>query len=201
MLSSSRFNYLIELSQKLILAVARMRQSYAAFPELIEEEHSMIRAHTYTERLQEICNQKTKLADEISECFEELTQLTQQLFNIWGDVDCEGVAAFPGDLTNCLRMLEGIHAAIVERQSELASGVLRLQIERLGDELQAFKTLSAEVKPQIERNRLALTGIVKSYQDSTRILFDLAEQAQATYSPQGTTSKPSEGSSTIFVRA
>lgn len=201
MLSSSRFNYLIELSQKLILAVARMRHSYAAFPELIEEEHAMIRAHTYTERLQEICNQKAKLADEISECFEELTQLTQQLFNIWGDVDCEGVAAFPGDLTNCLRMLEGIHAAIVERQSELASGVLRLQIERLGDELQAFKTLSAEVKPQIERNRLALTGIVKSYQDSTRILFDLAEQAQATYSPQGTTSKPSEGSSTIFVRA
>lgn len=201
MLSSSRFNYLIELSQKLILAVARMRQSYAAFPELIEEEHSMIRAHTYTDRLQEICNEKTRLADEISECFEELTQLTQQLFNIWGDVDCEGVAAFPGDLTNCLRMLEGIHGAIVERQSELASGVLRLQIERLGDELLAFKTLSGEVKPQIERNRLALTGIVKSYQDSTRVLFDLAEQAQATYSPQGTTSKPSEGSSTIFVRA
>lgn len=201
MLSSSRFNYLIELSQKLILAVARMRQSYAAFPPLIEEEHAMIRAHTYTDRLSEICNEKTRLADGIAECFEELTQLTQQLFNIWGDVDCEGVAAFPGDLTNCVRMLEGIHSAIVERQTDLAAGVLSLQITRLQEEVKSFKDLSAVVKPQIEKNKIALTGIVKSYQDSTRVLFDLAEQAQATYSPQGTTSKASEGSSTIFVRA
>lgn len=201
MLSSSRFNYLIELSQKLILAVARMRRNYAAFPALIEEEHAMIHAHTYTDRLAEICHEKNQLAVDITQCFEELTQLTQQLFNIWSDVECEGVAAFPGDLTNCVRMLEGIHNSIVERQSDLASSVLSVQITRLRDEVQSFKDLSATVKPQIEKNRLALSGIVKSYQDSTRVLFDLAEQAQATYSPQGTTSKSSEGSSTIYVRA
>lgn len=201
MLSSSRFNYLIELTQKLIVAVARMRTGYAAFPQLIAEEHAMIRAHTYTERLVEVCNQKMMLASEISESFEELKHLTQQLFTIWGDVDCEGVAAYPGDLSNCVRMLEGIHGAIVERQSDLSSGVLRLQITRLEEELQIFKAVSAQVKPDIEKNRLALSGVVKSYQDSTRFLFELAEQAQATYSPQGTTSKPAEGSSTIFVRA
>ncbi len=201
MLSSSRFNYLIELSQKLIGAVVRMRDSYAAFPSLIEEEHAMIKAHTYTDRLMEVCSEKNMLASQITECFEELQHITQQLFNIWGDVDCEGVAAFPGDLSNCLQMLEGIHRAVVERQSELAAGVLELQIGRLRDELLAFKAVSSSVKPQIELNKLALTGVVKSYQDSTRVLLELAEQAQATYSPQGTPSKSAEGASTIFVRA
>lgn len=201
MLSSSRFNYLIDLSQKLIAAVIRMRDSYAAFPSLIEEEHAMIKAHTYTDRLMEVCNEKNVLASQITECFEELQHITQQLFNIWGDVDCEGVAAFPGDLSNCLQMLEGIHRAIVERQSELAAGVLNLQVSRLRDELRAFRVTSDAVKPLIERNRLALTGILKSYQDSTRVLMELTEQAQATYSPQGAPSKPVDGTSTIFVRA
>jgi hypothetical protein len=82
MLSSSRFNYLIELSQKLIAAVTRMRDSYAAFPALIEEEHAMIKAHTYTDRLLEVCNEKNILASQITECFEELQHITQQLFNI-----------------------------------------------------------------------------------------------------------------------
>jgi flagellar biosynthesis/type III secretory pathway chaperone len=201
MLNSSRFNYLIEISQKLILSVSRMRKCYGEFPALIDEEHTMIHAHTYTERLVEICKEKTLLADKVSETFEELTQLTQQLFTIWSDVDCEGVASFPGDLTNCVRMLESIHSAVVERHSHLAADVLGLQISRLQEEVQAFKDISAKVKPKIEQNRLALSGVVKSYQDSTRVLFELAEQAQATYSSQGTTSKSSEASSTIFVRA
>lgn len=201
MLSSSRFNYLIELTQKLIESVVRMRASYGAFPALIEEEHAMIRAHTYTDRLEAVCLEKTMLSAAVTECFEEMQQITHQLFTIWGDVDCEGVASFPGDLTNCVQMLEGIHAAISERQTELAAGVLSLQISRLREELDAFKELASKVKPQLEVNKLALTGIVRSYQDSTRLLFEMAEQAQATYSPQGTPSKSSEASSTIFVRA
>lgn len=201
MLSSSRFNYLIELTQKLIAAVSRMRSSYGAFPALIDEEHAMIRAHTYTDRLTAICDEKNLLASGITESFEELQQLAQQLFNIWGDVECEGSAAFPGDISNCIQMLQGIRSAIAERQSELAVGVLDLQITRLREELDEFKKLSAEVKPKLELNKTALTGIVRTYQDSTRLLFELAEQAQATYSPQGTPAKSSEGASTIFVRA
>jgi hypothetical protein len=98
-------------------------------------------------------------------------------------------------------MLKGIHPAIIERQSDLAANVLDLQISRLQEELTAFKAVASDVKPKIELNRTALTGIVRSYQDSTRVLFELAEAAQATYSPQGTAKKSSDGASTIFVRA
>lgn len=201
MLSSSRFNYLIEITQKLIAAVVRMREAYAGFPSLIEEEHAMIRSHDYTPRLEAVCEEKTVLAEGITQSFEDLQQLTQQLFNIWGDVDCEGTASFPGDLSNCIEMLKGIHQAMVERQSDLAANVLDLQISRLQEELMAFKVIASDVKPKIELNRSALTGIVRSYQDSTRVLFELAEAAQATYSPQGTAKKSSDGVSTIFVRA
>lgn len=201
MLSSSRFNYLIEITQKLIAAVTKMRSAYAAFPDLIAEEHAMIMSHTYTARMEAICAEKTSLSENITESFEELQQLAQQVFNIWGDVDCEGVAAYPGDVSNCIQMLEGIHKALVDRDSGLGTQVLDLQISRLKEEFAAFKALSAEIKPKLELNRSALSGVVRCYQDSTRMLIDLCEQAQATYSSQGTQNKPSTGTSTIYVRA
>lgn len=201
MLTSSRFNYLIEITQKILLAISKMRECYAAFPRLIDEEHAMIQSHHYTARLEAVCAEKTELAEAITQSFEELQQLSQQLFNIWGDVDCEGTAAFPGDLSNCIQMLEDIHKALAERQSELSGNVLALQISRLKEELAAFKKVAGSAKPKIELNRSALSGVVRSYQESTRILVELCEQAQATYSPQGTQTKSSSGTSTIFVRA
>ena len=180
MLSSSRFNYLIEITQKLIAAVSKMRVAYSAFPDLIAEEHAMIMAHSYTPRLEAICAEKTSLSDSVTEAFEDLQQLAQQVFNIWGDVDCEGVAAYPGDVSNCLQMLDGIHRALVDRDSGLGTQVLELQISRFKEEFGAFKTLSAQIKPKLELNRSALSGVVKCYQDSTRMLVELCEQAQAT---------------------
>jgi hypothetical protein len=201
MLSASRFNYLIEMTQKLIVSVTNMRLAYDAFPVLVAEEHRMILAHTYTPRLEEICAEKTSLAEQITAGFEELQQLAQQIFNIWGDVECEGVAAYPGDLTNCIGMLEGILQAVRDKNSDLATNVLSLQIRRLRDELDLFRKTASNVKPSLELNRSALNGVVRSYQDSTRALIDLCEQAQATYSSQGTQNKSSSGTSTIFVRA
>ena len=130
-----------------------------------------------------------------------MQQLSQQVFNIWGDAECEGTAAYPGDLSNCIQMLEGIHNAIAERQSDLSSSVLALQISRLKEELVLFKNMAASVKPKLELNRSALNGVVRSYQESTRVMVELCEQAQATYSAQGTQNKSSTGTSTIFVRA
>lgn len=201
MLSTSRFNYLIEITQKLIAAISKMRVAYAGFPDLIVEEHSMIMSHTYTPRLEEICAEKTALSESVIESFEELQQLAQQVFSIWGDVDCEGVAVFPGDVSNCIQMLEGIHKALMDRGSGLGTKVLDLQISRFNEEFSAFKTLSAQIKPKLELNRSALSGVVRCYQDSTRLLIELCEQTQATYSSQGTQNKPSTGTSTIYVRA
>jgi hypothetical protein len=201
MLTPSRFNYLIEITQKFLVSVATMRDCYAAFPRLIDEEHAMISSHSYTSRLEAIAAEKAELAQEITVVFDDLQQLSQQVFNIWGDADCEGTAVYPGDLSNCIQMLEGIHRAISERQSDLSSSVLALQISRLKDELASFKSVAASVKPKIELNRSALNGVVRSYQESTRVMFDLCEQAQATYSSQGTQNKSSSGTSTIFVRA
>jgi hypothetical protein len=201
MISSSRFNYLIEITHKLTLAVVKMRAAYADFPRLIDEEHAMIYSHTYTMRLETLCHEKTRLSEIITESFEELQQLSQQIFNIWGDMECEGTAAYPGDLSNCVKMLEGIHWAIVERNTDLASAVLELQIAKFREEFLSFKTLSSAIRPKIEMNRSALSGVVRSYQESTRVLFELCERAQATYSPQGTQNKASAGVSTIIVRA
>jgi hypothetical protein len=201
MLTSSRFNYLIEITQKMIVALGEMRECYSAFPRLIDEEHAMIQAHRYSARLEEVCTEKTELSEMISQSFEELQQLSHQLFNIWADVDCEGTGVFPGDLSNCIQMLDAIQVAIVERHSEFASNVLALQVSRLKDEFAAFKKVAGEIKPKIELNRSALSGVVRSYQESTRVLAELFEQAQATYSPQGTQNKLSTGTSTIYVRA
>jgi hypothetical protein len=201
MLSSSRFNYLIEITQKLIASVSEMRLAYDAFPGLIAEEHKMILAHTYSARLEEICAEKIVLSDRITAAFEELQQLAQQVFNIWGDADCEGAAAYPGDLSNCLGMLEGILLSVRERNTELAANVLALQIDRFRNEFERFKQTASGVKPALELNKSALSGVVRSYQDSTRVLVELCEQAKATYSPQGTQNKSSTGTSTIFVRA
>jgi hypothetical protein len=201
MLGSSRFNYLIEITQKLIAAVGSMRQAYAAFPSLVAEEHKMILAHTYSVRLEEICAEKMTLSEQITASFEELQQLSQQVFSIWGDAECEGSAAYPGDLSNCLSMLEGILKSLRERNTELAANVLALQIDRFRDEFERFKQTASFVKPALELNRSALSGVVRSYQDSTRVLIELCEQAKATYSPQGTQTKSSTGTSTIFVRA
>jgi hypothetical protein len=151
--------------------------------------------------MEAICSEKTMLSDVIIESFEDLQQLSQQVFNIWGDVDCEGVAAYPGDVSNCIQMLEGIHKALVDRDSGLGTQVLELQISRFKEEFTAFKALSAQIKPKLELNRSALSGVVRCYQESTRALIELCEQAQATYSSQGTQNKPSTGTSTIYVRA
>jgi hypothetical protein len=201
MLTSSRFNYLIEITQKLLTAVARMRGAYSSFPDLIDEEHKMITTHQYTSRLEEIAFAKSALADEVSVLFDELQQLSQQIFTIWRDEECEGTAIFPGDLSNSIQMLTGIQQAMLERKSDLATNVLQLQISRLSEELEAFKAVASVVKPKIELNRSALSGVVRSYQESTRVMVELCEQAQATYSSQGTQNKASTGTSTIFVRA
>ena len=105
MLSASRFNYLIDITHKLTTAVVSMREAYAAFPKLVDEEHAMIMSHSYTPRLEAICAEKESLAVTITEAFEELQQLSHQVFSSWGDVDCEGVGSFPGDLSNCIQML------------------------------------------------------------------------------------------------
>jgi hypothetical protein len=201
MLNSSRFNYLIEITQKYLAAIVKMRECYAAMPKLIDEEHAMIHSHSYSARLEELAAEKSLLADEITTAFDELQQLSQQIFNIWGDADCEGSAMHPGDLSNGIQMLEGIHKAIAERQTDLSANVLSLQISRLKEELALFKKVAAEVKPKIELNRSALSGVVRSYQESTRVMIELCEQAQATYSAQGTQNKSSNGASTIYVRA
>lgn len=201
MLNSSRFNYLIEITQKVLAAMVKMRGAYAAMPRLIDEEHAMIAAHNYTARLEEVASEKAVIAEDISIAFDELQQLSQQIFNIWGDADCEGTAIYPGDLTNCIQMLEGIHKSVAERQSDLSANVLALQISRLRDELVLFKKVAAEVKPKIELNRSALSGVVRSYHESTRVMIELCEQAQATYSAQGTQNKTATGASTIYVRA
>ncbi len=201
MMTASRFNYLIEITHKLIMSVSKMRAAYAHFPRIIDEEHAMIYSHTYTKRLEALCQEKTEIAALITEAFDSLQQLSQQVFTIWGDAECEGTAVYPGDLSNCIKMLEGIHKVVVERHGDLASSVLELQIAKFSEEFHAFKAQSIVVKPKIEMNRSALGGIVRSYQESTRVLFELCEQAQATYSPQGTQNKIGTGSSTIIVRA
>lgn len=201
MLTQSRFAYLIEISQKLISAVQSMMESYKGFLPLIEEEHAMIKAHTYTDRLQEVCAEKTQLSEEISRCFEDMQALSQQLYMIWGEAECEGQAAYPGDLSNCLAMLEGIHTRLKFSESALALGVLELQVHRLRDTVTAFKKIMDTVKPSIELNRTAITQVAQNYQASTRALIEMCEQAQATYTAQGQQARPSTGTSTIFVKA
>ena len=118
MLTSSRFNYLIEITQNILGAISEMRQCYAAFPKLVDEEHAMIQAHRYTVRLEEICKEKIELSEIISQNFSALHQLAHQVFIIWGELECEGSAVFPGDISNCIHMLDSIHATASERQSE-----------------------------------------------------------------------------------
>lgn len=201
MLTQSRFAYLVEISQKMIQAVQAMMSGYKKFPALISEEHAMIQAHTYGDRLEAVIHEKASAGEEISNAFEELQQLSQQLFSIWGEAECEGQAAYPGDLSNCVRMLEGIHLALSQRETGLAIGVLELQAGRLKEALDQFQKLMTDIKPQIELNRTAITTVAQNYQHSTRVLIEMCEQAQATYTPQGQQSKPTSGTSTIFVKA
>lgn len=201
MLTQSRFSYLIEISQKMIVAVQAMTVGYRKFPPLIEEEHAMIRAHTYTDRLEQVTEAKTLASEEIAAGFDSLQQLSQELFVIWSESECEGQARFPGDLSNCIAMLEGIHKTLSGRTGTLALGVLDLQISRLKEVFTEFKTLIAAIKPLIELNREAITTVAQNYQNSTRILLELCEQSQATYDPQGQQKRPSTGTSTIFVKA
>lgn len=200
MLTQARFSYLIELSQKMVVAVQAMASGYRKFPPLIEEEHAMIRAHTYTSRLEQITEEKHDAGEDVSQAFDALQQLSQELFVIWGEAECEGQARFPGDLSNCIAMLEGIHKALSGRVTGLALGVLELQVSRIKSAFEEFKALIAVIKPQIELNRDAITAVAQSYQNSTRVLLELCEQAQATYNPQGQTTRPSSGTSTIFVK-
>lgn len=201
MLSSSRFNYLVEIAQKLKQSILSMMSAYSKFPKLIEEEHKMIFSHTYTSRLEAICLEKTQLSDEITLAYEEMQQLSQQIYNIWGDLECEGIAAYPGDISNCIQMLEDIHTTLMSRGSSFSLSVLENQIFALKSEFTNFKNSMKQIKPKIELNKSALTGVVRSYQDSTRVLIELCEQAQSTYSSQGTQKKSSNGTSTIYVRA
>jgi len=201
MLTPSRFNYLIELSQKVIVAVDSMLQAYRGFPALIEEEHVMIKAHTYTDRLEQIAAEKFELSESIERGFEDLQQLSHQIYLIWGETDCEGQAAYPGDLSNSIKMLDGIAEKLRGSGSSLAMGVLDLQINRVKEAVASFKSEMVKIKPLIELNRIALTEITKNYQASTRVLIEMCEQAQATYTPQGQQSRPSTGTSTIFVKA
>lgn len=201
MLTQSRFSYLIELSQKMVVAVQSMTTGYRKFPPLLEEEHAMIRAHTYTDRLEQVVEEKHLAGDEIANAFDALQQLSQELFVIWGESDCEGQARFPGDLSNCIAMLEGIHVTLSARATNLALGVLDLQISRLKAVFAEFKAVTTEIKPKIELNRDAITAVAQNYQNSTRVLLELCEQSQATYNPQGQQTRPSSGTSTIFVKA
>jgi hypothetical protein len=201
MLSQPRFSYLIEISQKMIEAVKVMRTCYQALPPLIEEEHAMIREHTYTPRLEQIAQDKMEFGLKIEASFEELQQLSQELFGIWNESDCEGQAAFPGDLSNCIAMLAGIHKALSVRESGLALNVLEIQVQRLRETVETFKACVDVIKPKLELNRLAISQVARNYQESTRILFEMCEAAQATYTAQGQQAKASTGSSTIVVKA
>ena len=201
MLTQSRFSYLIEVTEKIVAAVTRMTQSYLRFPALIDAEHRMIQSHTYTLELEEITIKKSQLADEITMAFNDLQQLASQLFIMWNEAECEGQASFPGDLGNCVRMVEGIRKGLSGDDLNLSAGILDFQIKRLNDAYQNFTEVMKTVKGKIELNRSALSGIVQNYQNSTRVLIELCEQAQAIYSPDGQTQRPSTGTSTIFVKA
>lgn len=200
-LSQSRFSYLVEISQKMIQSIQVMVKNYRLFPALIKEEHDMIKAHTYTDRLESVMTAKVDAGVEIEQAFEDLGQLSQQLYVLWGDTECEGQAVHPGDLSNCITMLEGIHKSLQHRESDLAIGVLELQISRMKEVHSEFMTLMQEIKPSIELNRTVLTAVSQNYQSSTRALVEMCEQAQATYTSSGQQARPQTGTSTIFVKA
>ena len=201
MLSESRFSYLIEVTENIVIAVNRMSRAYLGFPELVDAEHEMIQQHEYTSKLEETQTRKSELAEEIGVAFNELQQLAGQLFLIWNEAECEGQASFPGDLGNCIRMVEGIRRGLEGNSSTLAVNVLDAQIRKLRESHQLFSDMISKVKGKIELNRTALTAIVQNYQKSTRFLIELCEQSQATYNPGGQTQKPSTGTSTIYVKA
>lgn len=201
MLNQSRFAYLIDITHKMIDAVERMIAGYNLFPSLVEEEHRMIKDHTYTKRLEEVLEEKTKAGEQISIAFDELQQLSQQLFLIWQEVDCEGQGTYPGDLSNCVSMLDGLSLALRTRANTLEVSVLEGVTEKLRDAHKRFKELLKHVKPMLELNRIAIGVVARNYQQSTRILLEMCEQAQATYTAQGQQTKPTAGTSTIFVKA
>jgi hypothetical protein len=185
----------------MIESVQTMILLYGHLPDLINAEHEMIRVHTYGERLEGVLAKKTEIGASITSCFEDLQQLAQQLFGIWGEADCEGQAAYPGDLSNCVAMLEGITKALATRESGLALNVLTLQAERLKEKVSDFKSSMEKIRPLIELNRTAISQVAENYQTSTRILYEMYEQSQATYTSQGQQAKPTTTQSTIFVKA
>ncbi|MCX6126295.1 MAG: hypothetical protein NTV34_16300, partial [Proteobacteria bacterium] len=159
MLTQSRFAYLIEISQKMINSVGVMMNAYRGFPPLIDSEHEMIQSHTYGENLERVIQGKIALGEVVSKSYEDLQQLSQQLFEIWGEADCEGQGAYPGDLSNCVLMLDGIFQALSDRETGLALGVLSLQALKLKDIVAEFKSLIQKIKPKIELNRTAISQV------------------------------------------
>jgi flagellar biosynthesis/type III secretory pathway chaperone len=201
-LTESRFSYLIEIAQRMLLCIQQMSSTYRQLPPLIDEEHAMIKSHTYTDRLESVMKAKVEASDGITACFEELSQLSQEVYLIWKESDYEGQAVFPSDLNQSIKMIENIHQGFVmDGGSPLRTSVLLAEIEKLMAAHREFKDLASLIKPKLEVNRTALTQIVTNYQMSTRALIEMCEHVQATYNPNGQQKKSSQGTSTIFVKA
>jgi hypothetical protein len=200
-MNQSRYEYIVEISRKILTSVESMNRAYADLPPILNQELDCIKAHTYGDVLEDCLRRKQALGETIAESFESLQQLTQQVYMIWNDEECEGAAQSPGDLSNCIQMLRGLLKRVSVNHSILNAAQLSIVVEKIAAEHSRFKSTAEIVKPRIEVNKMAIENVAYHYQESTRILYELAEQTQAVYTSQGQTAKGSGRSSSIVVKA
>ncbi len=172
---------IIEVSSCLKAAIEAIRAGYSRLSLIIDKEHRGVAASDYNV-VNEACEEKALVADEIEEQFRSLNSLSEKVAEIRANVLGQEFER----LTN-LSLVKNALAEIANSfsQSNFAAQVLKHQADGVAKEADALVKDLSDLKPKIEANRYLVTSILNNMQESYRFWQEVSEQIAISYDKMG----------------
>lgn len=187
----------IFLATSLKESLEGLAESFQRLLPLIDREHAAIKS-SQLNVLEQLTVEKETLGDVINQCSEDILKTNEELRKIYIEIVPEAAPKKGAGLADSLGWLRDIQ----KTAGEQGLGVQVLQhveqkITRLHESLTQQKR---ESQMKIEMNKYLTTELLHRHRENIRLIQEMVAQANATYSPTGTT-RTQEAKSVLQVKA
>ncbi len=190
------FPVLINLASKLKELLDSLVLEYSRLPDIIRKEHRGIQIHDFFE-IESAFESKQAMSQRVELLVDALMTQAKAL-----KCEYERVFSSPWNRHLGARECTEILLKLAEKcpTDKFAFDVLNHTCIKLIFQVTAFEKLSKDIKPEIEKNQLALEKLLRNHQESFRYFIDLIKKETSSYDSRGV-KKGSGGNSTLEIKA
>ena len=184
----------IQLAIQTQKCIGEIEDSYIKLLPLLDLEHELIRTSSLDE-LEHLTASKDALGDIITKAYEDILRLWDRAKSLC-QLHTEGQRGSISELIDHLKLLGSKQSF-----SSLETGVFHKavgNIEHIYERLKSTRKLSL---PKIEMNCYLAQKLLRHHQESHRFWQELAREASATYTSEGTVARTQDATSVFRAKA